>query len=72
MFSFLKEDGSIDARELTRIFREAVAYAIEEHRLAGKSISVFRSGKVVLIPPEQIEPLEEKLRMIKEDYNNDT
>jgi hypothetical protein len=42
------------------VLREAVAEAIEEHRLAGHSISVLRDGKVVIIPAEQITPLIQK------------
>jgi hypothetical protein len=40
--------------------REAVAEAIEEHRIAGNPIAVYRSGQVVIVPPDQIKPLAEK------------
>ena len=42
--------------QLDKAFKKAVAEEIEKHRLVGNSIPVFRSGKVILIPPEQIEP----------------
>ena len=35
--------------------QEAVRAALLEHKLAGNSIAVWRDGKVVLLPPEQIE-----------------
>lgn len=35
--------------------QQAVRAALHEHKLAGNSIAVWRDGKVVLVPPEQIE-----------------
>jgi hypothetical protein len=35
--------------------KEAVADAIAEHKRMGRSIVVWRDGKVVKIPPEEIE-----------------
>jgi|WetSurSiteA1Bulk_404760.scaffolds.fasta_scaffold501439_2 hypothetical protein len=35
--------------------KEAVALAIAEHKRMGRSIVVWRDGKVVKIPPEEIE-----------------
>lgn len=35
--------------------QQAVRAALREHKLAGNSIAVWRDGKVVLVPPEQIE-----------------
>jgi hypothetical protein len=40
--------------------RAAVARAIEEHRKAGRSIVIWRDGKIVVIPPEEIKPLSER------------
>jgi hypothetical protein len=37
--------------------KAGAALAIEEHRLAGRSIVVWRDGKVVLVPAEEIPPL---------------
>jgi predicted ABC-type ATPase len=37
--------------------RIAVAEAIEEHRRMRRPIAIWRDGKVVKIPPEEIEPL---------------
>jgi len=37
--------------------RQGVARALEEHRRAGRSIVVWRDGKIVWIPPEEIPPL---------------
>ena len=34
--------------------KEAVAEAIAEHKRMGRSIAVWRDGKVVTIPPEEI------------------
>ena len=38
-------------------FRLAVAEAIEEHRRMRRSIFIWREGKVVEIPPDEIKPL---------------
>ncbi len=35
--------------------QQAVRAALREHKLAGNPIAVWREGKVVLVPPEQIE-----------------
>jgi len=37
--------------------RQGVARALDEHRRAGRSIVVWRDGKIVWIPPEEIPPL---------------
>ena len=44
------------------IFQEAVDEAIEQHRLKGEAIAVSENGKVKIIPPEEITPLEDKLK----------
>jgi hypothetical protein len=36
-------------------FRKAVAEVIAEHRRNGVPIAIWRNGKVVIIPPDQIE-----------------
>jgi uncharacterized protein YacL (UPF0231 family) len=38
-----------------KAFKVAVANAITEHRRAGVPITIWRDGKVVQIPPDQIE-----------------
>jgi len=35
-------------------FKKAVAEALAEHRLNGIPIAIWRDGKVVLVPPDQI------------------
>ena len=40
--------------------RRGVARALEEHRRAGRSIVVWKDGKIVWIPPEQIPPSAEE------------
>jgi hypothetical protein len=35
--------------------QEAVRAALREHKLAGNPVAAWRDGKVVLLPPEQIE-----------------
>ncbi|MBI1988223.1 MAG: hypothetical protein HYS65_00560 [Betaproteobacteria bacterium] len=35
--------------------QQAVRAALREHKLAGNPIAVWREGKVVLVPPEQID-----------------
>ncbi len=34
--------------------KEAVADAIAEHKKNGRSIAIWRDGKVVIVPPEEI------------------
>lgn len=48
------------ARQVELIFKEAVAEAIEKHRLANNPISTLRDGQVVMISSEQIPPLQKK------------
>lgn len=45
-------DQKIDAG-----IKAGAALAIEEHRLAGRSIVVWKDGKVVWVPAEEIPPL---------------
>ena len=40
--------------EIDNAITEAVARAIEEHRRLGHSIAIWRDGKVVIVPPEEI------------------
>jgi hypothetical protein len=46
-------------RELTRGLREA----LRRHKLLGESIAVWKDGKVVIVPPEDVElpPLPDEL-----------
>ena len=41
--------------EPERVMREAVQEAIRRHKLLGLPIAVSRGGKVVWIPPEEID-----------------
>jgi hypothetical protein len=41
--------------------QEAVAQAIERHRRLGQSIAVMRDDRVVILTPEEIEPLVDEL-----------
>ncbi len=43
-----------------KALKEAVANAITEHKRAGVPITIWRDGKVVQIPPDQIEVREEQ------------
>ena len=53
---------TLDISEETQLVlsaaREAVAHAIERHRRLGESIVIWRDGKVVIVPPEEIAPRE--------------
>ena len=42
------------AHQAERALKEAVAEAIAEHRRNGVPIAIWRDGKVVLLPPDQI------------------
>lgn len=45
--------------EIDAAIARGVARAIEDHRRAGNPIAVWRDGRVVWIPPEEIPPLRE-------------
>lgn len=42
--------------------RRGVARALAEHKKAGRSIVIWKDGKIVKIPPEEIEIDEELLK----------
>ncbi len=44
-------------RKIDAGIKAAIAKALEEHRRMGRSIVVWRDGKIVTIPPSQIPPL---------------
>ena len=49
------KSSSLWVRQAHEAFRRAVAEAIAEHRRNGVPIAIWRNGKVVRIPAEQIE-----------------
>lgn len=49
------------AHRAEEAFKEAVAEALAEHRRHGIPIAVWRNGKVVRVPAEQIEVREENV-----------
>jgi len=51
-----KDVAAVLATDLPgRAMREAVREAIRRHKLLGQPIAVSREGKVVIVPPEEIE-----------------
>jgi hypothetical protein len=44
----------IHGKTIEGILRVAVRNALKEHKRAGNPIAVWRKGKVVIIPPEEI------------------
>lgn len=48
-----------------KLFQQAVDEAIEQHRIKGESIAISEKGKVKIVPPEKITPLEDKLKKRK-------
>ena len=56
--SSLAERFSSDER-LTRLITKAVRDAVLDHKRAGNPIAVWRDGRVVIIPPEEIQMPEE-------------
>lgn len=42
------------AEEIEKILQRAVAHALWVHKRLGQSIAVWRDGKVVIVPPEEI------------------
>jgi hypothetical protein len=43
-----------DTREITRRFAVAVREALLDHKRAGNPVAIWRDGKVVIVPPEEI------------------
>jgi len=41
-------------RKIDLAIEVGVAKAISEHKAAGRSIAVWKDGKVVIVPPEEI------------------
>ncbi len=50
------------SKEIEEILRRAVQNALWKHKQLGQSIAVSRNGKVVIIPPEEIQVDEENLQ----------
>jgi hypothetical protein len=50
-----KRSSSLWMQQAHEAFRKAVAQAIAEHRRNGVPIAIWRNGKVVRIPADQIE-----------------
>jgi hypothetical protein len=44
-----------DGRAIDRALREAVREALIRHKKLGESIVIWKDGKVVWVPPEEIE-----------------
>jgi len=42
------------AKDIERVLRRAVNHALLTHKRLGNPIAVWKSGKVVIIPPEEI------------------
>lgn len=45
----------VSADEVVEVARKAVAEALARHKALGQSIAIWRDGKVVVVPPEEIE-----------------
>ena len=44
----------IHGKAVEEVFRRAVRHALRMHKRAGNPIAVWRDGRVVIIPPEEI------------------
>jgi len=51
----MRRSSSLWVRQAHEAFRGAVAEAIAQHRRNGVAIAIWRNGKVVRIPADQIE-----------------
>lgn len=49
-----------DDDAMLRALRRAVRQALLEHKQAGNPIAVWKDGRVVIVPPEEIEVPEEE------------
>ena len=53
----------ISGKAVEEVFRRAVQHALLMHKRAGNPIALWKDGKVVIIPPEEIQvddPLDKK------------
>ncbi len=57
----IKRSSSLWVRQAHEAFRKAVAEAISEHRRNGVPIAIWRNGKVVRIPADQIKVREPQI-----------
>jgi len=57
----IKRSPSLWVHQAHEAFRRAVAEAIAKHRRNGVPIAIWRNGKVVRIPAEQIEVREPQI-----------
>ncbi|HLK59311.1 MAG TPA: hypothetical protein VKU00_22315 [Chthonomonadaceae bacterium] len=48
-----------EAEEMARAVRKAVREAVLDHKRAGNPVADWRDGKVVIVPPEEIDLPEE-------------
>jgi len=48
-------------KEVEEVFRRAVRQALWKHKQLGQSIAVWRDGKIVIVPPEEI-PVEDEAK----------
>ena len=44
----------IQGKAVEEVFRRAVRHALRMHKRAGNPIAVWRDGRVIIIPPEEI------------------
>jgi hypothetical protein len=44
-----------DGKEIEKVFQLAVREALKMHKCMGNPIAIWRDGKVVIVPPEEIE-----------------
>ena len=44
------------SKTVERVYRKAVREALLKHKQANNPVAIWRDGKVVLIPPEEILP----------------
>jgi hypothetical protein len=44
-----------DAKEIEKVFRLAVREALIMHKRIGNPVATWKDGKVVIVPPEEIE-----------------
>ena len=45
---------AVHAKEIEKVLRRAVNHALLTHKRLGNSIAVWKDGKVVIVPPEEI------------------
>lgn len=61
---------TVHGKEVEAILYRAVHDALLRHKKLGQSVAVWRDGKVVILPPEEI-PVEDEIELVMRPVESD-